>query len=45
MNDPARKALLLVPTRRRKTMKHICFGNFEKGKREGMTGRPGSRHF
>jgi hypothetical protein len=37
MNDPARKGVLLVPTRRRRTMKYICFGYFEQGKREGMT--------
>jgi hypothetical protein len=37
MNDPARKAVLLVPTRTRRAMKHICFGNYEKSKREGMT--------
>jgi hypothetical protein len=41
MNDPARKAVLLVPTQRRKTrrrtMKYICLGYMEPGKFEGMT--------
>jgi hypothetical protein len=37
MNDPACKALLLAPTKRRRTMKYICLGYFDKGKREGMT--------
>jgi hypothetical protein len=37
MNDPARKAVLLVPTRRRRTMKYICLGYIEPGTFEGMT--------
>jgi hypothetical protein len=37
MNDPARKAVLLAPTRRRRTMKYICLGYLEPGKFEGMT--------
>jgi hypothetical protein len=37
MNDPAGKAVLLALTKRRRTMKYICLGYFEKGKREGMT--------
>jgi hypothetical protein len=44
-NDPARKDVLLASTKRRRTMKYICLGYFEKGKFEGMTGRPGSRRF
>jgi len=36
MNE-ARKAVLLVPTRRRRTMKYICLGYLEPGKFEGMT--------
>jgi hypothetical protein len=37
MNDPARKAVLLVPTKRRRTMKYIWLSYIEKGKFEGMT--------
>jgi hypothetical protein len=37
MNDPAGKAVLLAPTRRRRTMKYICLGYLEPGKFEGMT--------
>src|SRR6202795_4400846 len=37
MNDPARKAVLLAPTRRTRTMKYICLGYLEPGKFEGMT--------
>jgi hypothetical protein len=37
MNDPACKAVLLDPTKRRRTMKYICLGYFEKDKFEGMT--------
>jgi hypothetical protein len=41
MNDPARKAVPLVPTNRkrtrRRTMKYICLGYMEPGKFEGMT--------
>src|SRR5260370_21399960 len=37
MNDPARKAMLLAPTERRRTMKYICLGYIEPGKFEGMT--------
>jgi hypothetical protein len=33
-----------LPTKRRRTMKYICLGCFDKGRREGMIGRPGSRH-
>jgi hypothetical protein len=40
MNDPARKAVLLAPTQkrrtRRRTMKYICLGYLEPGKIEGM---------
>ena len=36
-NDPARKAVLLAPTKRRGTMKFICLGYLEPGKFEGMT--------
>jgi hypothetical protein len=45
MNDPAGKAVLLAPTKRRRTMKYICLEYFENGKFEGMPGQPGSRHF
>jgi len=37
MNHPAREAVLLAPTKRRRTMKYICFGYFDKGKFEAMT--------
>src|SRR5260370_41252554 len=37
MNDPARKAVLLAPTGRRRTMKYICLGYPEPGKFEGRT--------
>jgi hypothetical protein len=37
MNDPARKAVLLAPTKRRRTMKYIWLAYIEKGKFEGMT--------
>jgi len=37
MNDPAGKAVLLAPTKRRRTMKYICFGYYDKGKFDGMT--------
>jgi hypothetical protein len=37
MNDPARKAVLLAPTERRRAMKYICLGYIEPGKIEGMT--------
>jgi hypothetical protein len=37
MNDPACKAMLLVPTKRRRTMKYICLGYYDKGKFDGMT--------
>jgi hypothetical protein len=37
VNEPARKAVLLVPTRRRRTMKYICFGYYDKGKFDGMS--------
>src|ERR1700693_6547010 len=41
MNDPARKAVLLAPTEERRTrrrpMKYICLGYYEKAKHEGMT--------
>jgi hypothetical protein len=37
MNDSARKAVLLAPTRRRRTMKYILLAYLEKGIREGMT--------
>jgi hypothetical protein len=37
MNDPARKAVLQASTRRRRTMKYICFGYYDKDKVEGLT--------
>jgi hypothetical protein len=37
MNEPARKVVLLAPTRRRSTVKYICLGYYDKGKFEGMT--------
>jgi hypothetical protein len=37
MNDPARKAVPLAPTHRRRTMRYICLGYLEPGKFEGMT--------
>jgi hypothetical protein len=37
MNDPARKAVLLAPSERRRTMKYICLGYLEPGRFEGMT--------
>jgi hypothetical protein len=37
MNDPARKAVLLAPTMRRRTMKYILLAYIEKGIFEGMT--------
>src|SRR5437899_1934941 len=37
MNDPARKLVLLAPTKRRRTMKYISLGYIEPGKFEGMT--------
>jgi len=37
MNDPARKAVPLAPTRRRRTTKYICLEYLEPGKFEGMT--------
>jgi hypothetical protein len=37
MNDPARKAVLLAPTRRRRAMKYICLGYIKPGTFEGMT--------
>src|SRR5690348_3131159 len=41
MNDPVRQAVLLVPTGKRRTrrraMKYICLGYYDKSKFEGMT--------
>src|SRR5882724_3558607 len=41
MNDPVRKTALLAPTQRRRTrrrtMKYICLGYYDKGKHERMT--------
>jgi hypothetical protein len=37
MNDPARKAVLLAPTKRRRTMKYICLGYLKPGKFENMS--------
>jgi len=41
MNDPVRKAVLLAPTQRRRTrrrtMKYVCLGYYDKGKFDGMT--------
>jgi hypothetical protein len=37
VNDPAGKAVLLVSTRRRRTMKYVCLGYYDKGKFDGMT--------
>ncbi|MGC2112022.1 MAG: YciI family protein [Candidatus Korobacteraceae bacterium] len=37
MNDPARKAVLLVLTKGRGTMKYICFGYYDKAKFDGLT--------
>ena len=37
MNDPARKAVPLAPTRRGRAMKYICLGYYDKDKHESMT--------
>jgi hypothetical protein len=37
MNDQGRKAVLLAPTDRRRTMKYIWLAYIENGKFEGMT--------
>jgi hypothetical protein len=37
MNDPARKAVLLAPIQRRRTMKYICLGYIKPGTFEAMT--------
>jgi len=37
MNDPERKAALLVHNKEEKTMKYICLGYYDKGKFDGMT--------
>jgi hypothetical protein len=37
MHDAARQAMLLAFTQRRRTMKYICLGYYDKGKREAMT--------
>jgi hypothetical protein len=37
MNDPARKAVQLAPTQRRRTMKYICLGYIKPGTFEGLT--------
>jgi hypothetical protein len=36
-NDPVRKAVLLVSTKRRRTMKYVCLGYYDKGKFDGLT--------
>jgi integrase len=38
MNDPVRKAVLLAPTQRRRTMKYICLGSFKLRGRKPRTG-------
>jgi hypothetical protein len=37
MNDPAGKAVPLAPAKRRRMMKYICLGYYEKEKHEAMT--------
>jgi hypothetical protein len=37
MNDPARKAVMLARTKRRKTMKYLCLGYLEPGKFANMS--------
>jgi hypothetical protein len=37
MHDAARQAMLLAFTQRRRTMKYICLGYYDKGKQEAMT--------
>src|SRR5262245_8572952 len=36
MKDRARKPVLLIHTRRRRTMKYVCLGYFDKAKFDGM---------
>jgi hypothetical protein len=36
-NNPAGKATLLIPAMRRRTMKYMCLGYYDKGKFDAMT--------